>query len=50
LRLDSLRAQIVLTQKSPSGQLPESRRPEGRRNGKFNKFLNLIFKFFYIFF
>jgi hypothetical protein len=32
LRLDSLRAQIVQTQKSPSGQLPEGRRPEGHGN------------------
>ena len=49
LRLDSLRAQIVQTQKSPSGQLPEGRRPKGHRNvnqsdffDNFDLFLEII--------
>jgi hypothetical protein len=36
--LDSLRAQIVQTQKSPPSQLPKGRRPEGQRNEKKSNF------------
>jgi hypothetical protein len=42
LRLDSLRAQIVQTQKSPSGQLPEGRRPKGHGNENQTYFLNIF--------